>query len=133
VVVAWDAGDVRLVVDRRKLKTVLKNLVGNALKFTPAGSVRIEARAAGDACRMRVVDTGVGIRPEDQAIVFDMFRQADASDSRRFGGTGLGLYIVRQLVGLLAGSVELESAPGVGSTFTVTVPLRGAARARVAA
>ena len=131
VALVWDAGEhLTVTVDRRKLKTVLKNLAGNALKFTPAGSVRIECRRVEDRCRFRVIDTGIGIHPEDQAAVFDMFRQADSSDSRRYGGTGLGLYIVRQLVRLLTGEVTLESAPGRGSTFSVTIPLGGAAGSR---
>jgi signal transduction histidine kinase len=126
VVLRWDAGDgPTLIVDRRKLKTVLKNLAGNALKFTPAGTVRVECRRVDEQCVFRVVDTGIGIRPEDQAAVFEMFRQADSSDTRRYGGTGLGLYIVRQLVRLLAGEITLQSTVGRGSTFTVTVPLAG--------
>jgi signal transduction histidine kinase len=128
VALHWDATSAPgLTADRRKLRVVLKNLVSNALKFTPAGSIRVEARRVGDHCRFRVVDTGIGIRPADQAVVFEMFRQADSSDTRRYGGTGLGLYIVRRLVELLGGEVALESAPGCGSTFTVTVPLDGAA------
>jgi len=123
----WDAPEgLALTADRRKLRVILKNLVGNALKFTPAGSVRVEARQIGARCRLRVIDTGIGIRQEDQAIVFEMFRQADSSDTRRYGGTGLGLYIVRQLVQLLGGELALESAPGLGSTFTVSVPLDAA-------
>ena len=126
VALVWDDGEnPTITVDRRKLRTVLKNLAGNALKFTPAGSIRVECRRMGDRCRFRVIDTGIGIRPEDQAAVFEMFRQADSSDTRRYGGTGLGLYIVRRLVGLLGGDVTLESAIGRGSTFTVTVPLGG--------
>ena len=131
VALQWDVGeDVSLVVDRQKLARVLKNLTGNALKFTPAGSVRVECRAIGQHCRFRVIDTGVGIRPEDQAAVFEMFRQVDSSDTRRYGGTGLGLYIVRQLVRQLGGEVSLDSALGRGSTFTVTVPLAGVASSR---
>jgi signal transduction histidine kinase len=131
VALIWDEGtNPTITVDRRKLRTVLKNLAGNALKFTPAGSVRVECRQAGTHCRFRVIDTGIGIGPEDQAAVFEMFRQADSSDTRRYGGTGLGLYIVRRLVGLLGGEVTLESTPGRGSTFTVTVPLGGSAGSR---
>jgi signal transduction histidine kinase len=135
VALLWDAGEgPSPLTDRRKLKTVLKNLVGNALKFTPAGSVRVECRRAGDACQLRVIDTGIGIRREDQAIIFEMFRQADSSDSRRYGGAGLGLYIVHQLVQLLDGHVTLESAPGQGSIFTVTLPrYRAPSRERPAA
>ena len=121
----WDAGPpLDLWTDRRKLKTILKNLVGNALKFTPAGSVRVECRHDAERCRIRVVDTGIGIRSEHQAIIFEMFRQADSSDSRRYGGTGLGLYIVRQLLQLLGGAVELESRSGHGSVFSVSLPRR---------
>ena len=130
VALQWDATAAPVVTaDRRKLRVIVKNLVSNALKFTPAGSIRVEARETGDQCRIRVVDTGIGIRAEDQAVIFEMFRQADSSDTRRYGGTGLGLYIVRRLVQLLAGQVTLESAPGCGSTFTVAIPIAGAASA----
>jgi signal transduction histidine kinase len=134
VTVSWDVPDgATIVVDRKKLRIVVKNLVGNALKFTPAGGVRVEARCVDGTCRVRVIDTGIGIRAEDQALVFEMFRQADSSDSRRFGGTGLGLYIVRRLLDLLGGRVTLESTPGIGTTFTVTLPAAGTGAARAAA
>jgi len=115
--------DVTLETDPRKLTVVLRNLVGNALKFTEQGWVRVEVAVAGDGIRFTVQDTGIGIRPEDQGTIFEMFRQADGSDSRRFGGTGLGLYIVRRFVQQLGGTVMLESAPGTGSRFTVALPL----------
>jgi signal transduction histidine kinase len=112
--------DVR--TDPRKLAIVIRNLVGNALKFTARGRVRCDTWIAGDNLVIRVSDTGIGIRAEDHQAIFEMFRQADSSDSRRFGGTGLGLYIVRRFVGQLGGRVTLESAPGEGSVFSVVLP-----------
>ena len=115
-----DAGsDLLLVTDRRKLTVVLRNLITNALKFTERGWVRVEAEVASSAVVFRVRDTGIGIRPEDHARIFEMYRQADGSDTRRYEGTGLGLHIVRRFLEQLGGTVTLESAPGEGSTFTI--------------
>ena len=134
VALQWEAeSHAALTVDCRKLKTVLKNLVGNALKFTASGFVRAECKVDGDHLRFRVIDTGIGIAAEDQRVVFEMFRQADSSDTRRYGGTGLGLYIVQQLVRVMGGALALESTPGKGSTFTVTLPVAGARASRAAA
>jgi PAS domain S-box-containing protein len=108
--------------DPRKLTVMVRNLVGNACKFTERGWVRAEAVIDGDQLVLRVSDTGIGIRPEDQRIIFEMFRQADGSDSRRFGGTGLGLYIVRTYVQQLGGVITLDSAPGAGAAFVITLP-----------
>jgi signal transduction histidine kinase len=120
VVLAWgDPPAVAVRTDPQKLQVVVANLVSNALKFTEHGEVAVTLDVEGDDLVARVVDTGIGIRPEDQALVFDMFRQVDASDRRRYGGTGLGLYIVRRFVDQLGGLVALASAPGCGSTFTV--------------
>jgi two-component system, sensor histidine kinase len=119
----WPAGDdVSFVTDRRKLRMVLKNLVGNALKFTPEGAVTVRYLAEPSACTFEVKDTGVGIAAEHLPVIFDMFRQAEGTDRRSFSGVGLGLYIVRRLVHQLGGDVRVTSALGRGSTFTVRLP-----------
>jgi CheY-like chemotaxis protein len=105
------------------------NLLSNAVKFTPAeGHIDVALARAGDHVEIRVQDTGIGIRPEFLPFVFDRFRQADASTTRRYGGLGLGLSIVRNLVELHGGSVRAESAgDGRGSRFVVSLPLSQAA------
>lgn len=124
VSVRWEAPPPLVIrSDRRKLRIVLKNLVGNALKFTPVGEVAIRGAASAGTCRITVEDTGVGIAPEQLPVIFEMFRQGDSSDARSYGGVGLGLYIVRRLVTQLGGDVTVESEPGRGTTFTVAVPL----------
>jgi len=123
VVLDWGvAPELQARTDPRKVEVVVANLVGNALKFTERGRVAVTVGLDGDALVLRISDTGIGIPLVDQPHVFDMFRQLDASDSRRFGGAGLGLYIVRRFTERLGGTVALESTPGVGSTFTVRLP-----------
>jgi signal transduction histidine kinase len=114
------------LADRRKLKIIVKNLVGNALKFTRAGEVVASAVRDGQRCVVRVCDTGIGIPPEHLGGIFEKFRQVDSSDRRSFGGVGLGLYIVRKLVEQLGGTVEVASTVGRGTTFTITLPLASA-------
>ena len=110
--------------DRQRLAQVLKNLLSNAFKFTEKGSVRLDIAAAGDdKIKFTVTDTGIGMTPAQQAGIFDAFRQADSTISRRFGGTGLGLSISRELSRLLGATISLKSSPGEGSAFTVTVPV----------
>jgi PAS domain S-box-containing protein len=114
--------------DPARLQQVMWNLLSNAIKFTPRGGhVRIQARRAGAQVEMEVTDTGIGIRPEFMAHMFERFRQADASTTRRYGGLGLGLAIVRHLVELHGGTVQ-ASSPGEnrGATFRVRLPLESA-------
>ncbi|HEV8307802.1 MAG TPA: ATP-binding protein, partial [Methylomirabilota bacterium] len=110
--------------DERRLTQVLLNLVGNALKFTEAGEVRIEARAADGVFVVSVSDTGPGIAETDQQRIFEEFQQADSSSTRKKGGTGLGLSIARRIVALHGGRLRVESRPGEGSAFTFTLPIR---------
>jgi signal transduction histidine kinase len=111
--------------DPVRLRQVLTNLIGNAVKFTHRGGVRVEALpTAGGELELVVQDTGIGIDARAVETLFEPFRQADVATTRRYGGTGLGLTIVRQLARLMNGSVRCESTPGVGSRFTVILPLR---------
>jgi len=115
----------RVVGDAARLRQVLFNLAGNAIKFTELGGVSIivEPDARPDAIAISVRDTGIGISAEDQARIFLEFEQADGSSTRKFGGTGLGLTISKRIVERMAGSIAVESAPGEGSTFRVSLPL----------
>jgi CheY-like chemotaxis protein len=114
--------------DPVRLKQILLNLLANAVKFTERGHVALRARTIGTeggraAVRVEIEDTGIGIEQAELPRLFEMFEQVDRSITRRFGGTGLGLAICRQLVGMMAGQIGVTSAPGVGSTFWLELPL----------
>ncbi len=116
----------QILGDEVRLRQVLLNLLANAVKFTSQGTVSVDVRTAeaGTRIRLTVADTGIGMAPEMQQRVFESFVQADESIARRFGGTGLGLPICRQLLTLMGGSISVESSPGRGSVFTVDLPCR---------
>ncbi|MBI3785724.1 MAG: PAS domain S-box protein [Deltaproteobacteria bacterium] len=120
----WHVADnlPELQTDPLKVKVILKNLIGNAIKFTPAGSVDLSVEQATGGIRFTVTDTGVGIAPEVLPIIFEPFRQGNSGISREFGGVGLGLYIVRRLLDMLGGTVTVDSQIGSGSTFQVWLP-----------
>lgn len=112
-----------LFTDPTRLQQILKNLISNALKFTERGGVTLRVERQPDrTLRFSVTDTGIGIPPEQQEAIFEAFRQADGTVSRRYGGTGLGLSISRDLSRLLGGSLGVESTPGHGSSFWITLP-----------
>lgn len=134
VQLAWQVEETALFLrsDRAKLKKVLRNLIQNAFKFTDRGTVTVAAAAESTWIDFTVSDTGIGISEEALPVIFEMFRQVDGSTTRRHGGVGLGLYIVKQLVQALSGEITVTSIVGGGTTFRVrmrraeqAVPARG--------
>jgi len=122
-----------VLADSQRLRQVVINMVSNALKFTEKGGITIQCSLLEryDMLRIAVSDTGIGISPAALDYIFEAFRQADGSTTRRFGGTGLGLTIARKLIELQGGEVFVESTVGRGSTFSFTLPVASAARVRV--
>lgn len=118
-----EAHDTEVLADETRVKQILFNLVGNAMKFTPSGSVSIRTEITDRHLQFKVCDTGHGIPAAEQGRVFESFHQADSSDLRKAGGTGLGLSISRKLVELHGGTMSLQSVEGRGSTFSFTLPL----------
>jgi signal transduction histidine kinase/FixJ family two-component response regulator len=124
--VLWDFSDDMPVVktDRAKLKNILDNLVDNAIKFTEKGRVAVRTRyiSQSNSVEFEISDTGVGIPKEKLPIIFEMFRQVDGSETRPYGGVGLGLFIAKKFAEMLGGNIDVQSEPDNGSTFTVTLP-----------
>jgi signal transduction histidine kinase len=121
---AVDLDDDSVFLDPQKIKQVLYNLLSNAIKFTPEGGVvelRVRAAGAGEI-ELAVRDSGIGIAPEEIGMLFKEFQQLDAGPSRRYQGTGLGLVLTKRIVEMHRGLIRLESQPGQGSTFTLTLP-----------
>ena len=118
-------GDVpnALLGDAGRFRQVLFNILGNALKFTAQGSVRVQLSQHGRSCVITIQDTGIGIAADDLGKLFQRFSQVDASMTRRFGGTGLGLAICQRLVEAMGGTINVDSIVGQGSTFTIALPL----------
>ena len=112
-----------IFTDPVKVKVVLKNLLSNAVKFTESGSITVTVTTQQNSIDISVTDTGIGIAPESLAIIFEPFRQAENPMIRRYGGIGLGLYVVHRMLELLEGSITVDSTPGKGSTFRVHLPL----------
>lgn len=114
----------RITTDSAKLKHILQNLINNAIKFTDEGHITVSARLCPEtrAAEFRVADTGIGIDERMLPSIFERFRQLDSTETRTHGGVGIGLYIVKEYTELLGGKIKVESEPGRGSTFTVTMP-----------
>jgi len=112
-----------LNTDRDKLRQIILNLLGNAVKFTEEGEIKVSASQQNGSLKLAVADTGIGIKKGELDHIFEEFRQGEMSSNMNYDGTGLGLAIVKRFVNLLGGEIGVDSEVGKGSTFTVTLPL----------
>ncbi len=120
-----DADVGSIVADERKVRQILLNLLSNAVKFTPdGGRVSLASKRGNNCVEISVADTGIGISPQDQAALFEEFRQVGTDSARKHEGTGLGLALAKRFVELHGSTVRVESAPGKGTTFTFSLPDR---------
>ncbi|MGZ8484815.1 MAG: ATP-binding protein, partial [Candidatus Binatia bacterium] len=114
--------------DGQKLQQILLELITNALKFTEKGKIELRIRRleenAGEFLEIAIADTGIGIRSEDQQVIFEDFRQLDGSSTRQYGGTGVGLGLCKKLAASIGGEIHLRSEVGVGSVFSLRLPLK---------
>ena len=110
--------------DEQRIAQVMLNLVGNAIKFTDEGEVKVEVTVSNETFCVSVHDTGPGVTESDQQKIFDEFQQANGSSTRKKGGTGLGLSISKKIIDMHGGRIWVESTPGKGSTFRFTLPIR---------
>ncbi len=120
--------DIRAIIDRTSLDRIITNLISNAIKFTPEGGIEVTMQPCGDRVEIRVVDSGIGIEDGFLPYVFDAFRQESTGMARSFEGNGLGLTITKRLVAFMGGDIQVESTPGRGSVFTVSLPMERVAR-----
>lgn len=109
--------DVSILTDEIRLRQILDNLIGNAIKFTASGYILVEITMSSDMLNFSISDTGIGIPPDQQPNIFERFMQAEQNSKINFGGTGLGLAISKNLIHLLGGTIHVQSEPGKGSTF----------------
>jgi signal transduction histidine kinase len=115
----------RIYTDHKKLSQILRNYISNSIKFTPAGEIRVSAERVDDEhVRFSVADTGIGIAPEHHSAIFEDFVQVDSPLQKKWRGSGLGLSLSKKMATLLGGNVSMTSQPNVGSTFSVTIPIR---------
>ena len=122
--ISYQNAPAELYADKVKVRQCLLNLLSNAAKFTHKGRIKLQVSGGDDTIRFAVRDTGIGMSPEQVAQIFNAYTQAEDSTSNRYGGTGLGLSITQQFTELMGGSIRVESELGMGSTFTLELPLR---------